>query len=135
VPRRLTVSTSVNSSPFHELLQFRYGVHHHAANLGERWAGSFPFAPPALECEYADAEECRRFLLANVSVANLLLCGWQSSKPSGHPASKLLDEFLFCQCGHCGTLLPKDARERDRDAILRGVDALLKATKFLLNLK
>ena len=57
-------------------------------------------APPALECEDADAEKCRRFLLANISVANLLLCGKQSTKSGDHTASKLLDEFLFCQCGH-----------------------------------
>jgi hypothetical protein len=37
--------------------------------------------------------------------------------------------------GRSRAYLTKDASERFRDAIAHSVDALLKATKFLLNLK
>src|ERR1035437_1356439 len=67
----------LSGSLLHELLQLLHGIHHHGANLRERWPRRRPPAPPTLESEDANPEECRRFLLANVSVANLLLCGWQ----------------------------------------------------------
>src|ERR1035437_6347761 len=126
---------SLNGSLFHELLQPFHGIHHHPVDSGDWRAGGGPRAPPASERFDAHTEECRRVLLANVSVVNLLLFGLDQPQTSGHPASKLLDEFLFCQCGHCGTLLTKDASERVRDAISHSVNALLKANKFLLNLK
>jgi len=45
------------------------------------------------------------------------------------------NEFLFSQSHHCRALVTKNARERVRDAISHSVYALLKANKFLLNLK
>ena len=92
-------------------------------------------APPASERRNADTKECRCLFFADISVANLLLSCWQRPKSSDHPASKLLDEFLFSQRSNCWALLTKDASERVRYTIPNGLDALLKANKFLLNLK
>src|ERR1035437_1002271 len=101
----------LNGSQFHELLQPLHGVHHHSVDSGDRWPGGRPLCPPASERFDTDAEKRRSLLLANVSVANLLLGGWQSPETSGHPASQFLDEFLFSQCGNCWALVTKDARE------------------------
>src|ERR1019366_3843240 len=61
----------LNGSLFHELLQLLDGVHHHAADLGERWAARFASAPPALKREDADSEIRRCFLLADVTASSM----------------------------------------------------------------
>src|ERR1035441_731131 len=54
-------------------------------------------APPASERRNADTKECRCLFFSDISVANLLLSCWQRPKSSDHPASRLLDGFLFLQ--------------------------------------
>src|ERR1017187_9313692 len=95
----------------------------------------FPSAPPALEGEHAHAEECRRFLLANVTALSLHLSIRSCLESGNHPSSNPLNECFLLQTGQSGTLFSKQVNKRVRHTIAHGLDALVKANKFLLNLK
>jgi hypothetical protein len=95
----------------------------------------WPLAPPTSERFCAHADEFRCLCVADVPFVASILRFLYTTHPSDYSVSDPVNEFLFSQGGKCGALVAKDACERVRDAISHSVDALLKATKFLLNRK
>src|SRR5665213_297567 len=105
------VTTPLNGSQFHELLQPLHGVHHHSVDSGDRWPGGRPLCPPASKRCRAHSEVLRSFNIADVPLLTFCLRLRYSAKLSGHSASNLLDELLLRQSGEGRTLLTKDAYE------------------------